>query len=131
MYTLEQIQSAIEASWSADTAFPDGTWTPDNPARAHCVVTSLVVQHYLGGDLEKLIGTYNGRPESHYRNILPGGSRVDLTIRQYPSNTRLEVSPVNLHGHKDARDKMLHEPDTRTRYELLLGRVDSKLSHRD
>ena len=127
MYTLEQIKNAVEASWDADTAYPDGTWSPERPARAQCVVTALVVQRYLGGDLEKLTSEYKGKPESHYRNILPSGGVVDLTRSQYPSEQSLQPSIVNLHGHKDVRDKMIHEPETLARYELLLSRVMQRL----
>lgn len=128
MHTLEDVRSAIEASWSAETAFPDGTWTSENPARAQCVVTSLVVQHYFGGDLEKLTGEYEGKPESHYRNVFPDARRVDLTISQYPAGMPLHVSAVNLHGFKDIREKMINEPDTKARYELLLARVETKVN---
>jgi len=123
MYELEHISKALAASWSYDTAYPDDTWSAQSPARSQCVGTALVVQHFLGGELEKLTTIYNNQPELHYRNILPDGQIIDLTCAQYPPNQQLSQSTVNLHGFSSAREKMLSEPDTRIRYELLLRKV--------
>jgi hypothetical protein len=128
MVTIDQLKSAIEASWAADTSFCSEEWTPHNRARGQCVVTSLVVQHYLGGELQKVDTVFHGKPESHYYNVLPDGSEIDLTRGQYPPDQTLTPSMVNLHGFKDPRDKMLHEPKTRANYELLLARVRKCLS---
>jgi hypothetical protein len=123
MNQLSSLRAAIEESWSADTAYPDVNWSSDNPARGQCVVTALVVQHYMGGELEKLTTVYDGRPESHYRNVISDGSTVDLTSQQYPANLDLAPGIANLHGYASIRDRMLHEPDTKRRYDILLGRV--------
>lgn len=127
MYTLDQLRPAIETSWSGETAYPGSGWTPATPARAQCVVTALVVQHYLGEELQKLDTVFQGKPESHYRNILPDGTITDFSRAQYPADQSLHIGTVNLHGFKNAREKMLHEPDTKSRYELLLSRVDAVL----
>ena len=128
MYSQKQIARALQESWDVDTAYPDGTWTPKNPARAQCVVSSLVVQYLLGGDLEKFIGEYDGASESHYANILPDGQKFDTTRTQYPPNAILTPASINLHGYHNVRDKMMHEPDTKQRYELLLSRVEQHLN---
>lgn len=128
MTSLSELKAATEASWAADTTFDVSGWSPENPARGHCVVTSLVVQHFLGGDLRKVTTVFQGQPESHYYNMLPDGTEVDLTGQQYPKDQELTPSQVNLHGYATAREKMMHEPETRRRYELLLGRVQQRLA---
>ncbi|HSX16252.1 MAG TPA: hypothetical protein VLF40_05650 [Candidatus Saccharimonadales bacterium] len=127
MLTVARLRPVIEASWSAETAFEADKWSPENPARGHCVVTSLVVQHLLGGALRKLETVFDGQPESHYHNVLPDASELDLTRQQYPAGQEFAPSEVNLHGYADVREKMMHEPETRQRYELLLARVQQKL----
>ena len=128
MISLDKLRHAIEASWGADTSFDASEWTSGNPARGQCVVTSLVVQHYLSGELEKVTTTFDGHPESHYFNRLPDGTKVDLSCQQYPPDQMLAPSTINLHGFASAREKMMHEPDTKARYELLLARVDQRLT---
>ena len=128
MPTLEELKQAIEASWGSDTCFDASEWTSGNPARGHCVVTSLVVQYFFGGDLLKVVTVFNGHDESHYYNLLPDGSTLDWTRQQYPADQPLTPSVVNLRGFANARDKMLHEEHTRQRYELLLERAKRKLA---
>jgi hypothetical protein len=127
MISLPNLADAIEASWSADTCFDASEWTPQNPARGQCVPTALVVHHYLGGTLQKYDTIYNAQPENHYANILPDGTVVDLAGRQYPPSQELIPSEVNLHGHRDVIDKMMHEPETVRKFHLLLKRVSQKL----
>lgn len=126
MHTLDQVKAAIVDSWDEETAY-DGIISPTNRARNQCVPTALVVQSFFGGDLQKLVTEFNRQPESHYRNILPDGTTVDLTRDQYPINQRLIISEVNLHGYDTVRDKMLAEKDTKRRYEILLKRVNAIL----
>ena len=84
MYTLSQIEQAIEASWSLDTAEEDDGWTPDNPSRGQCDITSLVVQDIFGGDLLAAPVLRDGEQvEWHMWNRLPGGLEVDLTRGQF------------------------------------------------
>ena len=83
MYTLSQIEQAIEASWSLDTAEEDDGWTPDNPSRGQCDITALVVQDIFGGDLLAAPVLRDGEQvEWHMWNRLPGGLEVDLTRGQ-------------------------------------------------
>ena len=127
MVSLTDLTNAIRASWAADTCFGAAEWTLQNPARGQCVVTALVVQHFLGGTLQKYDTMFNGQPENHYANILPNGQTVDLTGHQYPEAQKLIPSEVNLHGYRDVIDKMMHEPSTVAKYQLLLERVNQKL----
>ena len=88
MYTLSQIEQAIEASWSLDTAEEDDGWTPDNPSRGQCDITALVVQDIFGGDLLAAPVLRDGEQvEWHMWNRLPGGLEVDLTRGQLTDET--------------------------------------------
>lgn len=126
MHALDQVKTAIVDSWDEETAY-DGIISPTNRARNQCVPTALVIQFFFGGDIQKLATEYNRQPESHYRNILPDGTIVDLARDQYPIDQQLMISEVNLHGYDSARDKMLAEKDTKRRYEILLKRVNDIL----
>lgn len=51
MINLTKIVEALEASWGADTTLDPSDWTADNLSRGQCIVSSLVIQDYFGGDL--------------------------------------------------------------------------------
>jgi len=127
MISLDKLSTAICLSWGPDTSFVPAEWTTQNPARGNCVVTALVVQHFLGGELRKYDTVFQDVNETHYTNLLPDGTEVDLTGRQYPDDQVLVPSEVNLHGYRAVRDKMMHEPNTVRQYEILLGRVTANL----
>jgi hypothetical protein len=84
VHTLSQIEAAIRASWSLDTADEDDGWTPDNPSRGQCDVTCLVVHDIFGGDVLAADVFLDGRRvEAHMWNRLPGGMELDLTREQF------------------------------------------------
>jgi hypothetical protein len=84
MHTLSEIEHAIKASWGPDTADEDDGWTPENPSRGQCDVTSLVVHDIFGGEVLAAEVLRNGqRVEWHMWNRLPGGTEVDLTRDQF------------------------------------------------
>ena len=84
MHTLAQLEEAIRGCWSEDTAEPDDGWTPDNPSRGQCDITSLVVHDLLGGELLGADVFRDGvRIEGHMWNRLPSGVEVDLTREQF------------------------------------------------
>ncbi len=74
-----QLRSELECVWDANTSTDPGGWTADNPARGHCTVAVLVVQDQFGGRI--LRGLVGGL--SHFWNLLPDGSEVDLTRDQF------------------------------------------------
>jgi hypothetical protein len=83
-FTLAQLEEAIRASWSEDTASEDNDWTSDNPSCGQCDITALVVHDLLGGDLLSADVFLDGeRVEAHMWNRLPSGLEVDLTREQF------------------------------------------------
>jgi hypothetical protein len=109
----ERCLHAIRASWGHDTS-ASSTWSPLDPARGQCAVTALVVQDLFGGDLRR--GVVEG--DSHYWNVLPDGTELDLTREQFSDFRPISVEPRS-------RDYVLSYPDTRLRYERLRSRVEA------
>lgn len=126
----EQLQAAIEKSWTRETSSVPDEWSEEQASRGQCVPTALVVQDYLGGELQRLVTVFGGQQESHYRNILPDGSIFDASRSQYPDSQNLHITEVVLNGFSSIRDKRLSEKDTRHRYQLLKGLVERQLSNK-
>ena len=83
-FTLAQLEGAIRAAWSEDTASEDNDWTPDNPSCGQCDITTLVVHDLLGGEVLSADVYLEGiRVEAHMWNRLPSGIEVDLTREQF------------------------------------------------
>lgn len=125
--SIEQLVKAIQNSWSAETSYDASDWSAQNPARGHCVVSSLIIQKYLGGDLRRYRVSGSDFDETHYCNILTDGTLLDVTASQYKSPVSFTATPINLKGFASIRDKRLADRETRLRYELLLERVKSYL----
>lgn len=127
--SIEQLVSALHASWSRETCFEASEWSEDNPARGQCVASSLVVQEYLGGDLLRYeVSDTNGLEEKHYCNILTDGTILDTTGSQYKTPVTLRISPVGLKGFSSVREKRLADNETREKYTLLSIRVAGHLT---
>jgi len=116
--TLTDIERAIRSGWSFDTQPHDTRteWIADNPARSQCLVTALVVNDLLGGELIRGEVHVNGRrTDYHWWNRLGAGVEIDLTREQF---RREEVV---------AGGVVVPRPATFTRpreeYELLRSRV--------
>ena len=85
-FTLAELERAIRGAWSLDTADEDDGWTPANPSRGQCDITTLVVHDLLGGDVLAADVLLDGRRvEAHMWNRLPSGLEVDLTREQFRS----------------------------------------------
>ena len=127
MNDLQKITQALHASWSQETSY-GGAATIENPARGQCVVSSLVIQDYLGGDLRRVRVRGGGIDEKHYFNVLNDGMIIDTTGSQYANMKVVFVPlPINRKDYVSVRDK-LFDDDTRRRYELLRQRVDKYLA---
>lgn len=116
---LDTLESAIRASWSADSSDHPETWSADNRARGQCAVTAKVVQDRFGGTLLIAPVLRDGQPvDAHCRNVLPDESHLDLTRDQFEYEFELgeplEKEPVVDHTGVD-------------RHELLARRVAALL----
>ena len=127
MTQLHDIETALRASWTSDTAFDKNDWSVENPARGQCVVSSLVVQDYLGGELVRCAVDSVDLHETHYFNLLDNGMVVDTTGSQYTESVAMTNKPVSYVGYSSIREKRLSDDDTRIRYELLKKRVSAYL----
>lgn len=123
------LMSALKSSWSAETSYSSDEYEESNPARGQCVVSSLVVQDYLGGELARAKVCGDGIDEKHYFNTLPDGLVIDTTRSQYTKPVTMADSPVDfkLDGFESVRERLLADDDTRRRYELLKQKVQAKL----
>lgn len=66
---------ALKEAWSFGTS---SKWTPENPAKGQCSVTSLVVQDLFGGEILR-----TQVPDgTHFYNRI-GSARLDLTVSQF------------------------------------------------
>ncbi len=126
--TIQQVVRALQSSWSKDTCFAGDEFSAENPARGQCVVSSLVIQDYFGGDLRRYKTFYDGHEEMHYCNILADGTVIDVTASQYQTPVTLEILPIDLKGHASSRDKRLADDETRKHYELLKANVNQALN---
>ena len=121
--SLQQLTLALRSSWDEKTSFVPSEWSLANPARGQCLVSTLVVQDYFGGDIQRYRVHTKDFKETHYCNILPDGTILDTTAFQYNEPVTLEVAPIELNGYATARDKRLSSDGIRTQYELLKKRV--------
>jgi hypothetical protein len=127
VHTLAEIEGAIRASWGFDTAEEDDGWTPGNPSRGQCDVTSLVLHDIFGGEILAADVFRNGqRAEAHMWNRLPGGMEVDLTRDQFRNGEVIGEPSVR---QRPARFEPEHPRYHRYEaYLVLARRVQERLS---
>lgn len=128
MVEILNVIRALHDSWGVETSY-DKLATPENMARGQCVVSSLIMQDYFGGDLRRMKVSGEGINETHYFNELADKTFIDTTGMQYDGMlVKFEAAPINL-GEKytSVREKLLND-DTRHRYLLLSDRVAKYLS---
>ena len=84
---LADLERAIRASWSPETAFASADYlarAPGRPSRGQCGTTALVVHDLLGGEVLVAGFAVGGVVDGvHYWNRLPDGECVDLTVDQF------------------------------------------------
>ena len=127
--SIQTIINALQFSWAADTAFDTSEWSEENKARGQCVVSSLVIQDYLGGELVRYTIEEGDLHETHYANVLDGGVILDTTASQYIQPVTMRIKPVELKNFASIREKRLADDSTRKRYEILKARVDQLLAN--
>jgi hypothetical protein len=76
---VDKLERVLRGSWGVDTCYPKDRerWSPDLPEVGQCFVTALIINDYLGGRI-----AYNKKLK-HYFNILPDGTIIDLTRKQF------------------------------------------------
>ncbi|AEM84258.1 YunG family protein [Streptomyces violaceusniger] len=87
-WNLLDLDSALRASWAADTCSPDDLarsgWQPENPAWGHCDITALIVNDVFGGDLMAGEVHSDGVQHGfHMWNRLASRIEIDLTREQF------------------------------------------------
>lgn len=113
--TLGELETAVRAAWSRETAESPDAWSDANPAIEHCGVTALIVRELLGGEILVAGVVKDGRRTCrHAWNRLPSGLTIDLTREQFLDGESFE-EPVAGEPLVDAR-----YPD---RYRLFRSRV--------
>jgi hypothetical protein len=125
---LYAIIDALQAAWGEDTAYDPNDWNERNRARGQCVVSSLVIQDYLGGELLRYSIDENDLHETHYVNKLDNGVILDTTASQYSHPVNMRIKPIQLDGFGSIREKRLADISTRQRYETLKTRVANLLA---
>lgn len=118
---------ALRQHWNAETSYEPSEWNPNNPARGQCAVSSLIVQDYLGGEIQRAKAIFQGKRESHFYNVLPNGDIMDTTREQYPHTITLEEAPVTLGHYTSVREKLLDGVDNARKYTLLKALVRQAL----
>lgn len=127
MYSLSEIEAAIRTSWALDTAEEDDGWTPENPSRGQCDVTTLVVHDIFGGDVLAADVFLDGeRIEAHMWNRLPGGMEVDLTRDQFRNGE--VVGEPTVRQRPASFDPEHHRYHRYEAYLVLAKRVRERLS---
>jgi hypothetical protein len=103
----------VERNWTAETSYDPAGWTEDNPSYGQCCVTALVLYMTMGGEIR--CGKV-GR-ESHFWNVLPDGSELDITFKQFGDNATRGP------GKKRTVESLLKNKSVAARYKILLDRV--------
>lgn len=122
---LTDIERAVRSSWSAETCTPEfrSHWSMDNPARDQCVVTTLVLNDLLGGELIRgQVHVHGERVDYHWWNRLSMGIEIDLTREQF------EPQEIVSGGVVVPRPPVTEWRRLRGEYELLRDRVMDKLN---
>lgn len=122
---LEYLELLIKKSWSKDTCYPvnQKDWSIGNPSFGQCVVTALIIQDYLGGELLFC------KHRNHYWNKLPDGKEIDLTQHQFERDEKICLDEIK------SKNSVLNSTnariaDTLNRYIILKQRVNSLHRHK-
>ena len=112
-----ELYKVLCQAWSAETSSPPHSWSPSNPAKNHCSVTSLLVQDYFGGEI-LCTRTVGG---THFYNRIDG-VKWDLTVSQF-------AEPIPYEDTLTSRQAALADTSAQ-KYDALSGRVREMSSAR-
>jgi hypothetical protein len=104
---LEMFAERLTKAWSRETS---SLWSPDNPARGQCGVTSLVVQDVFGGQILKTVLQQG----AHFYNSIEG-RRFDFTASQFHE-------PIDYDDLPSDRDEAMSDTNP-GQYRALRGRL--------
>jgi hypothetical protein len=112
--TPYDLYQALKTAWSRESS---SSWSPENPAKGQCSVTSLVTQDLFGGSILKT-RTYDG---THFYNVIDG-VKWDLTVRQFDRPIPFEDRPAT-------REEALADT-SEEQYHALKRRLELALNNR-
>lgn len=122
----DEVIEAIRNSWSVETSGTPEEWTPDNPAKGHCDVSSFVAWDYLGGDLVLSQVFVDGEmTEHHYSNRIDGED-FDLTREQFTGAEVINEIDVVKYDFLKSNQATL-KPEVAGRLELMRAAVQPVL----
>lgn len=116
--TIENLKEILSKVYCKETAYPDcqNVWDKNNPTFGQCAVTSLIVQHYFGGEICK------SKNLSHYFNLI-NNKVVDLTKDQF--NFDIDYSDYTI------KQPNLDKANTKIRFELLKNKIENFINEHD
>ena len=108
----------FKKAWCAETAHPAyrDKWSPNNPSAGQCVVTALIVQETVGGDI---YACKVGR-SSHFVNIIDD-KIYDLTADQFGGTDNVKY--IDGSFKLRSRESLLRNKDVLARYQILKERL--------
>lgn len=123
----QQLVDAMRAEWCLELSADPDLWSPENPAKGHCDVTSFVAWEHLGGELVLNQVFLDGRlSEHHYFNRIDGED-FDITFEQFGGAEEITEIGVLSSEQIVAQRSELKE-DVRDRIDEFRKRVDARLA---
>lgn len=108
---MKELREILELCWE------------NGESKGQCYVTALIVQDFYGGKILRF--KTSKMKESHYWNVLPDGTGIDLTSDQYGGDG---INPIFSGGYPSSREEKLYPyPMTIRRYSKLMRKVASKV----
>ncbi len=125
-FDIDRFEEILKQAWSKESSYRH-VFEAGNPALGQCAVTALVVQDYFGGKIVWCVAIQpDGTEVSHYFNKIEG-KEIDLTRSQFPAGSVIPSGGEKKKGFATTRDYVLSDADTRARYSVLSGRIESLL----
>lgn len=108
----------LRKAWCRETAHPSyqDKWSEDNPSCGQCLITALVIQEQLGGDIYSCkVGNC-----SHFVNII-NERIIDKTAEQFGGTAKIKYVAGSFRLR--TRESLLKSKDVKQRYTLLKTRL--------